>query len=44
MTFNGEFTGAAFGLQSELRAKMKLFIPFAIEVTILAGSRFESCW
>lgn len=35
MTFNREFTGTAFGLQSELRAKMeKVVIPFAIKVTI----------
>lgn len=35
MTFNEEFTGTAFGLQSELRTEMKqLVIPFASEVTI----------
>lgn len=46
VTFNGEFTGTAFGLQSELRAKMKkLVIPFAIggNIFLLACSGIESC-
>lgn len=42
MTFNGEFTGTVFDLQSELRAKMKkLVIPFAIEVTIFLLDLFQ---
>lgn len=41
MTFNGEFTGTALDLQSELRSK--IVIPFVIEVTIDCSS-IESCW
>lgn len=46
VTFSGEFKGSAFGLQSEIKAKIKrLVIPFPIEVTIflLDPSSTDSC-
>lgn len=47
MTFNEEFTDTGFGLQSELRAKMKkVVVPIAREMTVcvLDGCSIESCW
>lgn len=44
VTFNGEFRGSAFVLQSELKIK-GLVIPFAVELTIflLDCSSIDSC-